>query len=89
MTYRFNEKVMVELRYLKDLRELVLLTIQKKSKGEWVSKSTTLRSISTMKHLSLDTILVVLEEEGLIQMQQKGTNRFLIRSTTTPERKKQ
>ena len=70
------------------MRARVLKIIQKVSKGKWISKEWALRNITFLTRRELDDILIKLEDEGMIQVQTKGTKYFSIRSTTPRERKK-
>lgn len=81
MSYLISPEI--ELKYM---TELVFFAIQKHSQGEWVSKAQALKKIPSMRHWTLDEILVRLKEERLIEIMPRGTKYFSIRSTTRKQK---
>lgn len=84
MSYAVNPEV--EFKYL---TEIVLLAIQRHSKGNWVGKAATLKNIPVMQHWTLDEILITLQKEGLIQITKRGEKQFIIRSLAKKKKVKE
>ena len=68
------------------MRARVLNIIRKRSNNKWISKEWALRGITFLTRRELDDILIKLADEGMIQIQAKGTKHFSIRSTSRRER---
>ena len=75
---------------LRGIRRLVLDIVEKYSQGKWISSKETLEEFPAIHYLQCDDTLLYLVDKGFIRIvPEEGEEGFLIRSTTTFERKKQ